>query len=117
MYWAALELLSEQPTRPIDRGFWEEVGGRFDYRSASRVEGLVRGYIKAANCAPLADLKGLMVKGVSLDEALRQVDEEKAYAAFIGDGGTRDEWIAIFGECAREDEMQSLGASATRKVN
>lgn len=105
-YSTALELLAEDPSRPIDKGFFEVVGDKIG-RGATAAESLVRDHVASGSetWPPLAELKRLLVdaKG-DLGVAWAAWADAKSLAVWREAGGTDEDWAGTFGRepCASD---------------
>lgn len=102
-YRVALQLLAEDPSRPIDKGFYESVGSEIG-RSATATETLVREHVASSPEAwpALADLKRRLVDANGdLGLAWSAWADANSLAAWCNSGGTEEEWAAAFGRTPR----------------
>ncbi len=66
-YEVALELLSDNPQRPIDTGFFEDVGGQIG-RKSTTVQALIKHHCGDGLFAPLKYVKDELLTGKTLEE-------------------------------------------------
>lgn len=101
---AALDLLTADPSRPLDKGFYEAVGARIGY-GATEAERLVRRHVgeHPGIWPALSALKPLLASGCDLAEALCSLRDEHDLAAWRAAGRTDDEWRELTGQGAEAD--------------
>lgn len=102
-YSVALQLLADDPSRPIDKGFYEGVGSEIG-RSATAAETLVREHVTSSPEAwpALAELKRRLVDANGdLGLAWSAWADANSLAAWCKAGGTEEEWCTTFGRARR----------------
>lgn len=109
-YRAALDLLRLDPERPIDKGFYEDVG-RAIGRSATSADDMIRTYVAEGQGTwpPLGELKSFLpAAGGDIGLAWLMWSDGQRREAWVAAGGTEADWAATFGrQAARGQPISS----------
>jgi len=98
-YDAALQLIADDPERPIDKGFFESVG-KLIGRGATAAETLVREHVASGSGAwpALAELKPFLNDAEGkLEPAWAAWSDAKSLAVWRAAGGSDDGWTRTYG--------------------
>lgn len=98
-YDVALQLLARDPSRPIDKGFFEVVGDQIG-RGSTAAENLIRDHVASGSYTwpPLAELKRFLVDANGdLGQAWAAWADAKSLAVWREAGGTDEEWADTYG--------------------
>lgn len=94
----ALELLSEDPARPIDKGFYEAVGEAVG-TGATQAEKLIAQYVESGQGTwptPSEIKPYLLDSGGDLTVAWLKLRDEQMQARWLAAGGTLEQWKSTY---------------------
>lgn len=102
---AALRLLAADPSRPIDKGFYEAVGDACGV-GATQAEKLVSQYVEdgQGTWAPPSALKPYLQTGLQLGEALSRWGDDQLLHRWRAAGGSDEQFREVFGNQGESPE-------------